>query len=779
MSRLSDASLRITESLDLDAVLQEVVDEARSLTRASRGCLVVVDDTGQLQAFVTSGISAAEYQRMVALPDGIAIFDYLTKMPEPLRVADFSAYVASAGLPRLGPALGPVRSFLGAPIRHLGRYVGHVNVSDKDGGMTFSQEDEDTLRMFAAHAAMAIANANRYREEQRARADLETLVNTSPVGVVVFDARTGGVLLLNQEARRIVDPLRDPDQSAEQVLDALTYRLSDGRVVSLAESPLVETLSVGEAVRAEEIVMQVPDGRSVTALVNATPIRSDADVVESVVATLQDMTPLYEQERLRTEFLSLVSHELRAPLTSIRGSAAAVLGASPVLDSDAMVQFFRIIDDQANHMLGLISDLLDMARIKSGILAVAPEPSDLAILIDQARKTFASAEGPRNLQIDLPLDLPRVLADRRRVAQVLNNLLDNAARHSPESSTIRIEARHVDVHVAISVVDDGVGIPADRLPHLFHKISPTKDLERPGSIGGSGLGLAICRGIVEAHGGRIWAKSDGPGHGARFTFTIPAVAEAAAALESRPLRADAMGRRRTRILAVDDDPQTLRYVRDELSMLGYDVMATSDPTSALGLVRERRPNLALVDLVLSDSDGIELMQGILEIADVPVIFLSAYGRDQVIAMALEMGADDYIVKPFSPTELSARIQAALRRRTAPTRIEPNEPFVLGDLFLDFAERRVTVAGHPVHLTATEYGLLVELAVHAGQVITHDQLLQRVWGAAAGRDVRVIRTHLARLRRKLGDDASNPTYVVAEPRVGYRMASRAPSSADTP
>ena len=333
--------------------------------------------------------------------------------------------------------------------------------------------------------------------------------------------------------------------------------------------------------------------------------------------------------------------------------------------------------------------------------------------------------------------------------------------------------------MAVSVIDHGVGIPADRLPHLFRKFSRREDGSSGGGIGETGLGLAICRGIVEAHGGRIWAESDGPGRGACFTFTIPAVAEAPSAPTPRQARAGPVRRRRPRILAVDDDPLLLRFVRDELSKAGYEVIATGDPTEALTNMRQQRPHLALVDLVLPDTDGIELMQHILAIADIPVIFLSAYGRDEVVASALEMGADDYIVKPFSPTELSARIQAAIRRRTASAGGEPAEPLVLGDLTIAFAERRVSVAGQAVPLTATEYNLLTELAIHAGRVVTHEQLLARVWGPNDARDVRVIRTHLARLRRKLGDDASNPTYIVAEPRVGYRLATSEPSTGGGP
>ena len=141
--------------------------------------------------------------------------------------------------------------------------------------------------MFASQAAMVIANARRYRDERRARADLETLIQTSPVGVAVFDARTGVPVSFNLEAKRIVDSLREPEQSPEQLLETLTCRRGDGRELSLMELPMAELLSAGETVRAEEIVLRVPDGRSVTALLNATPIRSEDGEVETFVVTLQ------------------------------------------------------------------------------------------------------------------------------------------------------------------------------------------------------------------------------------------------------------------------------------------------------------------------------------------------------------------------------------------------------------------------------------------------------------------------------------------------------------
>ena len=772
LSQLSEASLRINESLDLDTVLQEILDSARSLTDAWCGVIVSLDDKGHVEDFLASGLTDKEAQQLFTMPEGLKIFEYLTTIPRPLRVPDFASHLRSQDLPEFRPPTGiSVRAYLGVPIRHRGENVGNIYLAKSEPGQEFTREDEETLVMFASQAALVIGNVRRYRDEQRARADLETLINTSPVGVVVFDARTGVPVSFNREARRIMGELQTPGCPVEQLLDVLTLRRADGREISLAEFSLTQVLSIGETIRAEEIVIQVPDGRSVTTVVNATPIHSQDGAIESVVVTLQDMTSLEELGRLRAEFLGMVSHELRVPLTSIKGSAITLLDDSSDLDPAELRQFHQIIVDQVDHMRKLIGDLFDVARIATGTLQVIPEPTEVAGLVDRARNTFLSSGGRHDLDLDLALDLPLVMADRSRIVQVLSNLLSNAARHSLESSVIRVTAVWKDLHVAVTVADEGTGISAERLPHLFRKFSRTdEDGER--ETGGSGLGLAICKGIVEAHGGRIWAESDGPSQGARFTFTIPVVEEAriGATIQSprRATRSRQKESEEVRILVVDDDPHALRYIRDALWGVGFTPIVTADPKEVIILTEKKKPHLVLLDLVLPDADGIDLMEDILRMADVPVIFVSAYGKDQVIAQAFEMGATDYIVKPFSPTELVARVRAALRRQADPYRIESLEPYVLGDLTIDYAERRVTVADRPVELTATEYKLLSELSVNGGRVVTYDQLLRRVWGQTNSKDVRVIRSLVRKLRHKLDDDADNPTYIFTELRVGYRM-----------
>ena len=774
LSRLSRASLHINESLEFDAVLQSVLDSACSLTGARYGVLTLLDESGQADDFLSSGFTSQEAQGLWDLPDALRLFEHLGNIPEPLRLPDLIGHIRAFDLPEPPlpeDATVPV-SFLAAPIHHGGERVGNIFLAKTGAGKEFTSEDEETLVMFACQAALVIANARRYRDEQRARNNLETLINTSPVGVVVFDAEAGVPVSLNQEARRIVSSLQTPGRPPEELLEVITFRRADGREIALDEFPLAQALSTGEIVRLEEIVMEVPDGRSVKVLINATPIHSQEGVVESVVVTMQDLTPLEELERLRAEFMGMVSHELQTPLTSIRGSAYTLLDEASSLDPAEMRQFLRIISEQADHMRSLIRDLLDVTRIETGTLSVAPEPSDTATLVEEARIMFMSAGRTNRVHIDVAPDLPQVMTDRRRIVQVLSNLLSNAARYSNEQSTITVRAVLKQFQVVVSIADEGRGIPVERLPLLFRKFSRVDGEDRRGDSAGAGLGLAICKGIVEAHGGRIWAESDGPGQGARFLFTVPVAEQekTAGSADPAPLAAEPGNEteERTRILVVDDDPHALRYIRNVLSKSGYEPIVTGEPDDVDRLIAQEGPHLVLLDMMLPGFDGIDLMKDILDKTALPVIFLSAYGQENLIARAFETGAADYVVKPFSPTELAARIKSVLRQRSGLGYLGQPENYALEDLDINYTERRVALAGQPVVLTATEYALLFELSTNAGMVLTHSRLLQRVWDQGHSGDAGLVRTVVKRLRQKLGDDAYEPKYIFTEPRVGYRM-----------
>ena len=768
---MSEVSRRITESWDLDTVLQEVVDGARSLTDARYGAVGVFDDSGRVRQFITSGITPEERRLLGSLPKGLGLLGYLNETQEPLRLADLARHSRSVGFPENHP---PMTTFLGAPIRHLGEPVGNIYLTEKEGGEEFSEEDEQTLVMFASQAAIAIGNALRYREERRARDEMETerrrlaaLVESSPVGVMVVDAATRTFASVNREAERILGMSPEPGSTLVRYHEVAIYRRTDGKKYESHERPLARALDRGEVVRAEEIMFDLPDGRTVSTLLNATPIYSDDGKIVSAIAVIQDMTPLEEIERLRNEFLAMVSHELRTPLTTIKGCTGIVLGSSEPLDISEILQYFRMIDEQSDNLRGLVNNLLDMTRIEAGALSVTPKPLDANTLADEAKATFLRRGSRHTVEVRLDPDLPLIAADRRRITQVMDNLLSNASKYSPEFSTIRVTGSRDGFFVGISVTDEGRGIPSDRLARLFKKFSRIDEGGREEKVAGEGLGLAICKGIVEAHGGRIWAESDGEGRGTRITFTIPEAVDAAREAPSDALAAAPSDQ--SRILAVDDEPQVLWLLRNILSDQGYKLFGTGSPDEMMRLMETEQPHLVLLDVMLPGTSGFELMARIREVSEVPIIFLSANDQEENVVKALKMGADDYVIKPFSSTELLARVASSLLKRRSGGASIPRQPYRYEGLTISYGDRSVTVSGRPVQLSGTEYKLLFELSISAGRVLTHDQILQRVWGLEYSGAGELLRATVKNLRRKLGDDASDPRYIFTEPRVGYRMA----------
>ena len=231
LTRLSEASLRINEDLDYHSVLEEVTNSACMLTEARYAATTVLDDANRLEEFVTSGLTPAERRSLAEMPESARFFGHLNETPGPLRINDVAAYLASHRMAEWRPPVA-VASLLVAPIRNKGVRLGSIYVTKGDAGDEFTREDEDTLVMFASQAALVIANARRYRDQQRARTDLEALIATCPVGVVVFDAKSGAPVSYNRETLRIVEQIRPPDHPVEQMMDILSIRRIDRLTMS-------------------------------------------------------------------------------------------------------------------------------------------------------------------------------------------------------------------------------------------------------------------------------------------------------------------------------------------------------------------------------------------------------------------------------------------------------------------------------------------------------------------------------------------------------------------
>ena len=226
--------------------------------------------------------------------------------------------------------------------------------------------------------------------------------------------------------------------------------------------------------------------------------------------------------------------------------------------------------------------------------------------------------------------------------------------------------------------------------------------------------------------------------------------------------------KKTRILVVDDELSIIKLLRANLEDNDYQVMTATDGAEALKVFEMELPDLVILDITMPKVDGFEVCHQLREWSQTPIIMLSARGDVQGKVKCLEMGADDYITKPFGKDELIARVRAVLRR-TETARATPTQPnLTCGDLEVNFAQRRVTVAGHEVKLTPTEYTLLQELVLNADKVLTHSTLLGRVWGSEYAEEREYLRVFIGRLRKALEPDPETPKYIITIPRVGYQF-----------
>ena len=678
-----------------------------------------------------------------------------------------------------------IRALLGMAIRCQEEVVGSIWLAGTDGAEEFTQDDGEMLAMWSAQAASIIFHARRYEEAHQARADIETMLEECPVAFSVFDVRSGQLSYMNRESRRFVDWVAQGSDGFDDLFITSRFTRPDGRELTFAELPGTRALQSGETVIADEIKVHRPNGMTWDTLVSCAPIFSATGELVSVVTVSQDMTLLREESLRQAEFLGMVSEELRAPLISIKGSAAALRGDTTQLHPTEAQQLVRIIDQQADLMRGQINSLIELTQIETGTLSVVAEPADVAKLIEWSCGEYLREHAAIRIQTDIADGLTAVSADRQQIGKVLHNFLRQAAKHSGESSPVVVSAAMDDIHVAISVSAQGsFNLPepahsplnSNDDPQLFSRVTVahTKAVELMAQ--GEGLTMAFNRGVVEAHGGRIRMDVDEPDGLLTLTFTLPSVEDvpepefltAPGARENPPLSLPPQ-EEDIKILVSIEDPRLLSTVRAELLNAGYDTVSTSDLNQVEELASLERPKLILLDITGREDASSLILRSAGSSLNLPAIVLCDRDDEEYVVRAFEMGADGYMVKPFSPSELIARVKATFRRLPPGGRSDGNRIFQLGNLRIDFDERSVNVSGHPIQLTATEYRLLNELSDSAGRVLTQDALLQRVWGTEYSGEPQLLRSYIKTLRQKLGDDARKPTYIFTEHGVGYRMA----------
>ena len=407
-------------------------------------------------------------------------------------------------------------------------------------------------------------------------------------------------------------------------------------------------------------------GRPVWWDVMITPIRAADLSVHQLLALSRDITAqkemeekLRETDRRKTEFLGVLSHELRNPLAPIRNGLHILL--LPDVDHAAVRQVKEMMEKQVNHLTRMVDDLLDVSRITRGRIQLRREPVDLAGAVRQALESvrpLVEAQGHR-LLVSLPGEPVRIEADPTRLEQVLVNLLNNAAKYTRPGGEIALIAEREGDEAVVLVRDNGVGITAELLPKVFDLFTQA-DASLDRSQGGLGIGLTLVKNLVELHGGRVTARSEGPDRGSEFVVRLPAMPRVADEPEDSRSRPASAGRK-VRVLVVDDSRDAARSIKILLEISGHEVRVAHDGLAAVAAYRDDRPEVILLDLGLPRMSGYDVARQLrLEQGNRPplIVAVSGYGQEEDKRRALEAGFDCHMTKPVDPAKLVALIASA-------------------------------------------------------------------------------------------------------------------------
>ncbi|MCX8067007.1 MAG: GAF domain-containing protein [Anaerolineae bacterium] len=652
---------QVSASLDIGQVLHRTLETVAQVTGADQGYILLLDSrTDTLVRRAAVGISTP--LPVTGLPTrfhrGEGLAGWVLQHRQAALIPDLSAD------PRWvpGPESAHQKSGLAVPIGVAGEILGVLLLfSTRPNFFT-----EDHLRLVEAAAAQianAVNNATLYdlirqqaedlgamlRQQQIEAAKMQAILEGVADGVLFADA-SGQIVLFNAAAERILEiPRREA--LGRSIREMLGLYGVEGRKWLAT----VEEWAAHPADRTPEdfIAERLQLGDRVVS-VHASPVIRGKEYL-GTVSVFRDITAEVEADRAKSEFISTVSHELRTPMTSIKGYAdLLVLGMAGPLN-EQQKHFINIIRNNAERMVALVNDLLDISRIESGRLQLDLRALHIREVVDQVVTALQPRAQNKNLTLtaNVPTDLPPVWGDPNRVAQILTNLISNAIQYTPPGGRVTVSAQTNGDMLEISVADTGIGISKEDQKKIFDRFFRANDplvQETPGT----GLGLPITASLVQMHGGQIWVESE-LGEGSTFTFTLPLAA-------TRPLPPPAAPPRAISVLVVEDDPDIANLLRIYLERDGHRVLIAHRGEEALRLAREVHPGLITLDIMLPDIDGFTLLDQLKKdhrTADIPVVVISVVPDRE---KGFQLGALDYLNKPIEEDRLLEVVRRVLHRR---------------------------------------------------------------------------------------------------------------------
>ena len=455
-----------------------------------------------------------------------------------------------------------------------------------------------------------------------------------------------------------------------------------------------------------------------------------------------------QNDKESRELISNISHDLKTPMTAIKGYVEGIMDG--IADTpEKMDRYVRTIYNKTMDMDKLINELTLYSKIDANKITYNFNKINVAEYFDDCVSELKVELESRNIELgyfNYADKAAVIIADPEQLKRVINNIISNSVKYmsTDRKGIINIRVSDADDFVQFEIEDNGKGIAQKDVQYIFDRFYRT-DSSRNSAQGGSGIGLSIVKKIISDHGGQIWATSK-EGTGTVMHFVL------------------------SKILIIEDEESIAELERDYLEISSYEVTICNDGEKGLKEALDNEYDLYILDLMLPGVDGFEICKAIRNKKNTPIIMVSAKKDDIDKIRGLGLGADDYMTKPFSPSELVARVKAHLARyeRLVGSAMPENDVIEIRGLKIDKTARRVFVNGEEKTFTTKEFDLLTFLAQNPNHVYSKEELFNKIWDMESIGDIATVTVHIKKIREKIEFDTSNPQYIETIWGVGYRF-----------
>jgi two-component system phosphate regulon sensor histidine kinase PhoR len=510
MSTLYAVSLKLASTLDEGEMMDILIDNARELVLNDAIAVSLFEAGDKLRVRANRGIDNSDITMLVGKEEENPLYMSASAvLPIILKDSEedprFRAYLQGTGF----------TSMITVPLYASASVIGVLCCFSRESG-AFDDDAARLLLTLASEAALALEKASLYRRTLEDKTKIETIINSLTDGLMVID-QEARLVLANPFIMRLLELQADDyDEPLRELLERTSYDIEFKEVPF--RDALARVLAGGESLKSEMIIATEP---AIIFNVFWVPLPDIGGKIAGAVILLHDITDFVELDRLKSDFISIVSHELKTPLTSIKGFVRLLAAERVGPITEKQRHYLDVVQKQTESLTLLINDLLDLSRIEAGIMDVRHEPVLLAEVIEgvvQQLDNLAQEKGIA-LVVEVPEDLPMLNGDNERLSQVFMNLIHNAIKFTPERGEVAVRAKAVGEDCLIRVSDNGIGISAQDLPRVFDKFYQV-DSSSTRHQSGTGLGLSICKQLVNAHGGEMWANS-AKGRGTTITIILP------------------------------------------------------------------------------------------------------------------------------------------------------------------------------------------------------------------------------------------------------------------